>query len=82
VEHVDIDEPLCVDMLKPDDLSDDDVVNSRRVKSVEMDEIDWNVDRIDKRLYPLDGDYCPLVNGNKNKCMHINSLLASDTLNF
>jgi len=66
VEHVDIDEPLCVNMLKPEDLSDDDrAVTSRRLRSLEMDKIDWNVDRIDERLYPLDGDYCPLVNGNK-----------------
>ena len=60
VEHVDTDEPVCIDMLKPDDEPD---TYSRRRRSFETDEICWNVDRIDERYCPLDGDYCPPVDG-------------------
>jgi len=52
--------PVCVDLLKPDNETD---TNSRTRRSFEPDEICWNVDRIDERTLPLDGDYCPPVQG-------------------
>ena len=60
-----MDEPVCVDLLEPDDETDDDNgTDSRRRRSFEIDEICWNVDRIDERFCPLDGEYCPPVDGN------------------
>jgi len=60
-----MDEPVCVDLLEPDnEVDDDNGTDSRRRRSFEPDEICWNVDRIDERFCPLDGVYCPPVDGN------------------
>jgi len=61
VERVEEDNPMCVDMLRPDNETEIDSGRSRR--SNEPDEICWNIDRIDERSLPLDGDYCPPVQG-------------------
>ncbi|XP_065900571.1 uncharacterized protein [Dysidea avara] len=62
VERVEEDKPMCVDLLKPDNETETD--NGRSRRSSEPDEICWNIDRLDERSLPLDGDYCPLVQGN------------------
>ena len=59
VERVEEDKPMCVDILKPDNETD----NGRSRRSFEPDEICWNIDCLDERSLPLDGDYCPPVQG-------------------
>ena len=61
VERVEEDKPMCVDILKPDNETETD--NGRSRRSFEPDEICWNIDRLDERSLPLDGDYCPPVQG-------------------
>ena len=61
VERVEEDKPMCVDLLKPDNETETDNCSCRR--SCEPDEICWNIDRLDERSLPLDGDYCPPVQG-------------------
>ena len=61
VERVEEDKPVCIDLLKPDNETVSDDSRSRR--SFEPDEICWNIDRLDERSLPLDGDYCPPVQG-------------------
>jgi len=61
VERVEEDNPICVDVLRTDNETETDSGRSRR--SFEPDEICWNIDRIDERSLPLDGDYCPPVQG-------------------
>ena len=61
VERVEEDNPMCVDILKPDNETETD--NGRNRRSFEPDEICWNIDRLDERSLPLDGDYCPPVQG-------------------
>ena len=56
---------MCVDILEPE--PDPDPANgasNRSKRSFEPDEICWNIDRCDERgLPPLDGVYCPPVDG-------------------
>ena len=61
VERIEEDNPMCVDILKPDNETETD--NGRNRRSIEPDEICWNIDRLDERFLPLDGDYCPPVQG-------------------
>jgi len=54
---------MCVDILNPDP-DPEPVDSTRRRRSFEPDEICWNIDRCDERgLPPLDGTYCPPVDG-------------------
>ena len=61
VERVEEDNPMCVDILKPD--SETETGNGRSQRSFEPDEICWNIDLLDERSLSLDGDYCPPVQG-------------------
>jgi len=67
VESVEEDQPMCIDLLKPDNETETD--NGRSRRSFEPDEICWNIDRLDERSLPLDGDYCPPVQGSYNFCL-------------
>jgi len=74
VESVSDDEPCCVDILEPDDEPD----GTRKRRSSETDEICWNVDRCDERSLPLDGDYCPPVQGNKWQQKNYNNIYSAN----
>ena len=61
IERVERDQPMCVDILIPDNETDN---STRRRRSFEPDEICWNIDRCDEGgLPPLDGEYLPPVDG-------------------
>lgn len=58
VERVEIDQPVC-----------DDAINDSQpvgISSFNPNELTWNIDRLDERQLPLDGEYCPAATG-----MHI-----------
>ena len=58
MEKVEEDEPVCVDVTEepqPD--------SSRRRRSFDPTELTWNIDRLDERSLPLDGEFCPAADG-------------------
>jgi len=63
INRIEIDRPMCVDILDPDP-DPDSSTSTRKRRSFEPDEFCWNIDRCDERgLPPLDGEYCPPVDG-------------------
>lgn len=52
--------PICDDDLSG---SDPDPGSSRGKRSFDPNELTWNIDRLDERSLPLDGEFCPAADG-------------------
>ena len=56
---------MCDDVLGG---SDPDPGRPRR--SYDPNELTWNIDRLDQRSLPLDGQYCPAADGSYSYVLH------------
>ena len=54
---------MCDDVLIGSE-PDPDEQNDRRKRSFDPTELTWNIDRLDERSLPLDGQFCPAADGN------------------
>ena len=52
------DQVMCVD-----DLHSGEPEPARQRRSFDPNELTWNIDRLDQRSLPLDGQFCPAANG-------------------
>ena len=52
------DQVMCVD-----DLHSGEPEPARQRRSFDPNELTWNIDRLDQRSVPLDGQFCPAANG-------------------
>ena len=59
MEKVELDQPVCDDIV---DEPDPGAPNRNR-RSFDPTELTWNIDRLDERTLPLDGQYCPAAIG-------------------
>ena len=50
------DKPVCVDVT-------DEPEPGRSKRSFDPNELTWNIDRLDERRLPLDGEFCPAADG-------------------
>ena len=57
VEIVERDQPVCVDIVS------DEPEPSRKRRSFDPTQLTWNIDRLDERQLPLDGQFCPAATG-------------------
>jgi len=53
---VEEDMPCCIDL-------DPATENSSFISSFDPNELTWNIDRLDERQLPLDGQFCPAAKG-------------------
>ena len=67
---MELDQPVCDDVY---DEPDPGVPNRNR-RSFDPNELTWNIDRLDERTLPLDGEYCPAAIG---RCNHSYNLYYS-----
>ena len=59
VEKVEVDEPVCSDLVS----DEPETTSNRRRRSFDPNELTWNIDRLDERSLPLDGEFCPAATG-------------------
>lgn len=52
---------MCDDVLNGSD--PDPGESNRNRRSFDPTELTWNIDRLDERSLPLDGQYCPAADG-------------------
>lgn len=57
--------PVCDDTLSGSDPDPEPNRQSDRrgKRSFDPNELTWNIDRLDERSLPLDGQFCPAANG-------------------
>ena len=58
VEKVERDQIVCVDII-PENASNTTASRKRGVPG----QLTWNIDRLDERRLPLDGQFCPAASG-------------------
>ena len=73
VERVERDQIVCVDIESAGE-PDPSPQSGRKRRSFDPTELTWNIDRLDERNLPLDGQFCPAASG---KYMQIHSPLFS-----
>ena len=61
VERVERDQIVCADIVSDEP---EPVINTtRKRRSCDPTQLTWNIDRLDERSLPLDGDFCPAATG-------------------
>ena len=61
VETVERDQPVCADIVSDEPEPSNN--NSRKRRSFDPTQLTWNIDRLDQRQLPLDGQFYPAANG-------------------
>ena len=75
VERVERDQIVCVDIENggdPDPTPSPSPQPGRKRRSFDPTELTWNIDRLDERSLPLDGQFCPAAPGT---CMQNNEIV-------
>ena len=60
VERVERDQMTCVDIVSDEPQPG---ISGRKRRSLDPTQLTWNIDRLDERRLPLDGQFCPAASG-------------------
>ena len=59
---MEVDELVCIDPVS-DEPDEPEPTSNRTRRSFDPNELTWNIDRLDQRSLPLDGEFCPAADG-------------------
>ena len=70
---MEVDEPVCSDLVS----DEPEPTSNRRRRSFDPTELTWNIDRLDQRSLPLDGQFCPAADGEYGGAYNLQSISAT-----